>query len=247
MINLLKLKNTSVLLPILQISLILVVFSSCTFSHYSKKSFRAAIQEKPFDAIVVPGIPYEGRRTSTVMKIRLYWAKFLYDSGMVKNIIFSGGAVYSPYVEGKVMKIMADSLGIPADHTFAETKAEHSTENVYNSWMMAKHMGFDKIALATDPFQAGLLKRFIKKHCKGLKSVPIVFGLVNFDEYALPVIDATAAQTLDFVSITEKENFFTRLRYTFGKRIKDERREMRKKERKEKQEIRNSQASATGH
>lgn len=198
------------------------LFTHCTFSHYAKKSYTAAKKEKPFDVVIVPGVPYEGERTTGVMKMRLFWAKHLYDSGFTKNIIFSGSSVYSPYVEGIVLKIMADSLGIPPEHTFSETKAEHSTENAYYSWKMAKEMGFTKIALATDPFQAGMLRSFIKRYCPGMKSIPIIFDTMNIDDKELPVINADVAYIENFVPITKRESFWQRLKGTMGKKVKAE-------------------------
>lgn len=202
--------------------LVALVFTHCTFTHYAKKSFERAKKEKPYDVVIVPGVPYEGDKTTSVMKMRLFWAKLLYDSGIAKNIIFSGSAVYSPYVEGIVMKIMSDSLGIPPDRSFSETHAEHSTENAYYSWKMAKEMGFQKIALATDPFQAGMLRSFIRKYCPGMRSVPIVFNTMNIDEKKLPKINPAAAHVENFVSITARESFWQRFRGTMGKRVKDE-------------------------
>jgi uncharacterized SAM-binding protein YcdF (DUF218 family) len=211
--------------------LILVISStSCTTKHYTKKLYAKAQQEKPFDVIIVPGVPYEGKDTTPVMKMRLFWAKNLYDSGFTHNIIFSGSAVYSPYVEGIIMKIMADSLGIPPDHSFSETRAEHSTENVYYSWLMAKEMGYKKIALATDPFQSKLLRRFMKQYCPGVKAIPIVLGTMDINSKSLPDIDASSARRDNFVSIMERESFFTRFRYTLGKRVKDEVKKARRAE-----------------
>ncbi|WP_165823836.1 YdcF family protein [Pseudochryseolinea flava] len=197
-------------------------------SRYTKKSLEQAEKQKPFDVIVVPGVPYDGDKTTTVMKMRLHWAKYLYDNGFCRNIIFSGSAVYTPYTEGVIMKIMADSLGIPTDRTFSETKAEHSTENIYYSWKMAKSMGFEKIALASDPYQSRLLRRFQKKYCPGTKSIPIVLGTMNIEEKKLPVIDPSTARVSNFKSIKERESFFQRLRYTLGRRVKQEVREARK-------------------
>lgn len=163
----------------------------------------------------------------------MYWAKYLYDNGYARNIIFSGGAVYTPFVESVAMKVMADSLGIPPNFTFAETEAEHSTENVYYSWKMAQGLGFDKIALATDPFQARMLKSFVKKHTPGVDIVPVVYDEIEYKEKSLPQIDTTAAYKNNFVSIKERESFFERIRFTLGKRIKDEKKleaRQRKKE-----------------
>ncbi len=202
--------------------LVALLLTHCSFSHYARKSYENAAAEKPYDVIIVPGVPYEKGDPSSVMKMRVLWAKHLYDSGYTRNIIFSGSAVYSPYVEGIVMKIMADSLGITPEHTFSETKAEHSTENIYYSWKMAREKGFQKIALATDPFQSRMLKSFIARYCPGVQSVPVVFDIVSFDDNALPLIEPRSAFREDFVSITEREGFWERFRGTMGKRIKEE-------------------------
>lgn len=202
-----------------------LVCTHCTFSHYANKSYAEAKKLKPYDVVIVPGVPFEGSKTTGVMKMRLFWAKHLYDSGYTKNIIFSGSSVYSPYVEGIVLKVMADSLGIPPENTFSETKAEHSTENAYYGYRMAKQMGFTKIALATDPFQSGMLRSFIRKFCPGMKSVPIIFGTLNIDEKQLPKIDSAAGFVPTFVSITERESFWQRMRGTLGKKVKEEAKE----------------------
>jgi hypothetical protein len=194
--------------------------------------YEKAKREKPFDVVIVPGVPYDGPNTTPVMKMRLYWAKNLYDSGFTHNIIFSGSAVYTPYVEGVIMKVMADSLGIPVHHTFSETRAEHSTENIYYSWLMAKELGFRKIALATDPFQAKLLRRFMKRYTPGVKAIPIVFGTMDINSKVLPQIDPSSARRENFQSIVDRESFFRRFRYTLGKRVKDEVKQKRKAERK---------------
>jgi len=210
---------------ILYVHVVLVIallLTHCSFKRYAKKSYDQAKKDKPYDVIIVPGVPYEKENTSNVMAMRVFWAKHLYDSGFTHNIIFSGSAVYSPFVESIAMKVMADSLGIPSNHTFSETKAEHSTENVYYSWKMAKSMGFEKIALATDPFQSRMLKSFIKKYCPEVKSVPIVFGVLDIEDKSLPVIDTTSAYVADFISITEREGFWERFNGTMGKRIKKE-------------------------
>lgn len=198
------------------------LLSGCTFSRYAKKSYEYAEGLKPFDAIIVPGLPYDGENTSSVLEMRMLWAKYLYDEGFTRNIIFSGGAVYTPFVESIAMKVMSDSMGIPSNFTFAETEAEHSTENVYYSWKMAKGLGFEKVALATDPFQAAMLRHFVRKHTPGVEIVPVVFDKIDLDNFSLPQIDTTSSFRRDFVSIKEREGFFKRLSYTFGKRIKEE-------------------------
>jgi uncharacterized SAM-binding protein YcdF (DUF218 family) len=206
-----------------------LVLTHCSYTRQARKNYEKAKKEKPFDVVIVPGVPYEKERTTRVMAMRIFWAKHLYDSGYTRNIIFSGSSVYTPFVEGLAMKTIADSLGIPPQHTFAETKAEHSTENIYYSWKMAKEMGFTKIALATDPYQSGLLKSFIRRFCPDVKLVPVVFGKLDIENQKLPVIDTTQFHIANFQSIMQREGFWQRFRGTMGKRVKDEVKEEKKK------------------
>lgn len=199
----------------------LATLSYCSFRRFAENSYADAKAQKPFDVIVVPGVPFEREEISSIMKMRILWAKHLYDSGYTKNIIFSGSAVYTPFIEGIAMKVIADSLGIPSEHLFAEIKAEHSTENVYYSWKIAKELGFEKIALASDPLQASLLKRFTKKYCPGMKIIALIPEAINM-ETKLPTVDTTSFFKRDFVSIQERESFWQRFRGTRGKRVKDE-------------------------
>src|SRR4051812_23617994 len=91
------------------------LFICCSFENPKNEtdSFISEEQEDPFDVIIVPGVPYENKSLEIILKERMLWAKYLYDKGIAKNIIFSGGSVYTPYVEGVIMRIYADSLGIP--------------------------------------------------------------------------------------------------------------------------------------
>ena len=97
---------------------------SCTTS--KKKTARDLAH-----AIIVPGIPFNNGNWDSVMKGRVLWSYVLYKNGYTKNVIYSGSAVYSPYFEAVIMGLYAEQLGIPREHIFCETKARHSTENVY--------------------------------------------------------------------------------------------------------------------
>ncbi|MCR6640714.1 MAG: YdcF family protein [Sporocytophaga sp.] len=179
------------------------------------------MQSEPYDAIIVPGIPYpyENGNWHPVMKIRVYWSEYLYKKGIAKNIIYSGSAVYTPYVESKIMALYGEALGIPKENIFAETKAEHSTENLYYSYKMAQKMGFKRIALATDPYQDKLLRRFGKKFKLDVTHIPIVFDtLKQINKIDPKIIDSTA-QVQNFISITERESFWKRWKGTLGKNI----------------------------
>ena len=143
-------------------------FLLCSYDYRKSEQLNSEKEKKldQYDAIIVPGVPYQQPSLTIVLKSRMLWAKYLFEKKIAKNIIFSGSSVYTPYLEGKIMRIYADSLGISSENTFSETEAEHSTENVIYSLKIAKKMGFKKIAVATDPYQAIMLKSFIQKNAR---------------------------------------------------------------------------------
>lgn len=180
--------------------------------------YNKIIQEKKvFDAGIVPGVPFKNGRWDTVMKGRVIWANFLYKQGIIKNIIFSGAAVYSPYYESKIMGLYAAQLGVPKDRIFFENKAEHSTENIFYSYSMAKEMGFKTIALVTNPFQSSLTKGFTKRRFRSkIYHLPFLVDTLKKYSHLEPVIDPSPAFDNNFKSILQREKWFRRLRGTMG-------------------------------
>lgn len=199
-----------------------ILFTSCMYSKKQCQKSYTKVEKEAFDVIIVPGAPMDSKSLSRVLKARIYWSKYLFDKGIAKNIMYSGSSVYTPYYEGKMMAMYAEAIGIPKENILTETKAEHSTENVYYSYKKAKKMGFTKIALATDPFQAKSLNRFMKKRVsKNVANIPIKFDVIKSLEPTMisPEIDIQQAFNKDFISIKERENFFKRLRGTMGKNV----------------------------
>lgn len=198
--------------------LLLFYCSSCTYSAKSSKRLLAEAQQKaPFDVIVVPGIQFENNRWDTVMKGRIYWSKYLLDKGIAKNIIYSGSAVYTPYYEAEIMAMYAEAIGIPKEHIYTETLAEHSTENIYYGYKKAKQLGFKTVALASDPFQTKMLRKFIrKKVSKDIAIIPFVIDTLKALQPSMiePSIPYEKAFKKDFVSIKDRQSFWHRLRGT---------------------------------
>lgn len=120
------------------------------------------------------------------------------------------------------MKMFADSLGINPANTFEEIKAEHSTENIYIGYKLAKKMGFKKVGLALDPFQTKMLRTFVAKRCEGIALIPVVFKRIDPNmkrNIHIPNINSQAAFIANFVPLPDRQNFFERLRETNGKHI----------------------------
>jgi len=200
--------------------LVLYFFGCVTPKKGPKKAYTNAESIKPFDAIIVPGVPFNGTMWDSVMKGRVLWSYILYRNGFAKNVIYSGAAVYSPYKEAIIMGLYAEKLGIPAEHIFYDTEARHSTENVYYSYLLAQKQGFKTIALATDPFQSFLLRGFTKRRFSThIYHLPFVTDSLKAYTNLNPKIDPAPAEVSDFVSITEKESLWQRYRGTLGKDI----------------------------
>lgn len=201
--------------------IIMYLFGCVTPKKGPRKAFAHAAKLVPFDAIIVPGVPFNNGAWDSVMKARVLWSYILYKHGYAKNIIYSGAAVYSPYKEAVIMGLYAQKLGIPKEHIFYDTQARHSTENVYYSYLIAKKKGFKKLALATDPFQSFLLKGFTRKRFSTpIYHLPFVTDSLAAYNHLNPQINPISAKVENFTPITEKESFWQRVRGTMGKDIR---------------------------
>ncbi len=176
----------------------------------------------PYDVVIVPGIAYDTLKQRTNgFNARIIWAKKLYDRGYTRNIIFSGAACTTPYVEGKCMKMIVEKMGVPESHVFSENKAEHGKENVYYSWLLARQLGFKKIALAADPYQAFFLEGFIETNMPDMGILPMAVDSLKKFYQPVPAIDASPAYVKDFVPLNKRESFMTRVRHTNHNNLPD--------------------------
>lgn len=197
-----------------------LMLGSCMMSQKKcLESYNHASTNPPFDAVIVPGIPHDGTSWERPMLMRVRWAEYLYKQGMTKKIIFSGAAVYSPYCEAEIMASYARSMGIPDEAILLDTNAEHSTENVYYSYRVAKENGLHKLGLATDPFQAKSMKKFIRKFDLPVTLIPTLFDTLSVLDHSEPTINPEECRKSNFVSLKDREGFFQRLGGTFGKHI----------------------------
>ena len=195
-------------------------FSACSFSNKASQRLYKKASVKTYDIIVVPGIPLNDSLVwDNIMKGRVYWAKFLYDKGIAKNIMFSGAAVHTPYYEALVMALYAEALGIHKYHIYTETMAEHSTENIYYSYKKSKKLGFTSIALASDPYQSKQLRSFAHRRLsRSVGIIPFVIDTLKEMQPSMktPVIDYSLAFKKDFVPLEKRERRWKRFKGTLG-------------------------------
>ena len=197
-----------------------ITFSCSLLSRSSKKMFETSIAANSvYDCVIIPGIPFNEPAWDKVMLMRVTWAVYLYQKGIVKNIIMSGAAVYTPYKESVIMREYAIALGVPAENVFVEDKAEHSTENLWYGHALAKSLGFTTIALASDPFQTKMLRKFAKKQGLQVGYLPVIFEILKTLPHETPIINYEQHKIKDFVALPKREGFFKRFRGTLGKRI----------------------------
>jgi len=201
---------------------VLISAGSCAFSKKRSLDLLNDARDKKYDIVIVPGVPFTNGKWSPVMKGRVCWSKYLYDNGITKNVMFSGAAVYSPYAEAEIMAMYAAGIGIPEENIYTETLAEHSTENVYYSYRKAMKLGFRRIALATDPFQARMLKRFTRKYVSPqVGIIPFVVDTLQAVQIHItdPEIDYRKAFRENFTALPDRENMRERFRGTKGLNI----------------------------
>lgn len=181
------------------------LLGSCSIINYTAhKTYSRSISDMPYDAIIIPGIPYDSLKPNRILLARMHWAKHLYETGVAKNIIFSGSAVHTPFIEGKAMKIIADSMGIPPQNTFIEYHALHSTENVDYGLELADSLGFKKVAVATDPFQSIFLSLHIKDRKLDVALLPFQLDSMKTFNRPLPAINHSDAYVQNFVPLKNR-------------------------------------------
>ena len=215
-----KIFSLKLWIDFLAVSVCMVLVSCKALDKHYDKNLKLA----PYDAIIVPGIPFLNGKWDTIMKGRVLWSVYLYKQGITQNVIYSGSSVYSPFIEGKIMAMYAEKLGVKRENIFVEPQAEHSTENVYYGYRVAEKHGFKKVALATDRFQSRTLLSYLRKLKRkigaDIKCLPMQEDIVVTMNHDTPVIDSMQAHVDSFQSIYDRQSFWYRIKGTLGKNVK---------------------------
>ena len=206
---------------------ILIVFASLQlFScqrpyETAEKNFaETTALNKTYDAVIIPGYPAEEGKWSFLMKIRVVWSFYLYQQGIARNIIYSGSAVHNAYEEGKLMALYGLAMGIPKENVFIEDKAEHSFENLFYGYKLARSKGFQSLAIATDPIQTMMLSDECKSH--NVDVVPIARSIMDSLVVTVPdyEVDKESTVMADFTPLSERESWLVRLNRSTGRHLK---------------------------
>ena len=184
---------------------LIILLNSCLINRMSYHNLNVKYKEDVFDAVIVPGFPYFKNGNNDVLKMRILWAKALYDMGKTKHIIFTGSAVSTEYKEALVMKKIATEIGVPDSVIFIELKAEHSTENIYYSMKICEDNNFTKVALATDVVQTFMLKSYTNNYFPYIAKLPIHYEKINMQK-DLSYIDVSDCKVVDFVALKNRKS-----------------------------------------
>jgi len=198
-----------------------------------EKCFENCYSKKPYDVIIVPGFPHDSGKVNGILDQRVRWAYYLYKNNYTKNIIFSGGAVHSPYIEAEVMRLFALQLGIKKENIYTETRAEHTTENMYYSYIIAKDLGFKTIAFASQPAHTSFMKPFRRKFNLDIDFLPIIDDSLATIKTELKPIDESSAFVRNFIPLEKREGFIKNIRGTRGHKVRVAIRKARRAERKQ--------------
>ena len=217
-LNSIKMKLSSITKSF-TVSLLLLSLNSCDLF---KDISVSDADYQPYDAIIVPGFPFndEEGKMNAFQRMRLFWALHLYETGETNYIIVSGSAVHSPYVEAEIFAIFLAELGVNPKHIIIENRAEHSTENVFYSLELAKKLDLKRVAVATDPMQSKMIAYLMRKINMEIDYLPTDLKMIS-TKYQLKfehAIDGSPAYVKNFIPLKERENRKLRMQGTRGER-----------------------------
>lgn len=111
------------------------------------------------DAAIVLGAAAWGERPSPVFRERINYALELYQAGVVRKLIFTGGqADSSEPAEAIVARQYAIERGIPAADILIETYSRSTGENLWFARQLAQHQNLTRLLVVSDPLH---LKRAV--------------------------------------------------------------------------------------
>lgn len=107
---------------------------------------------RPADCAIVLGAAAYHTRPSPVFEERIRHAIALYDRGLVKAIVFTGGyGTGAPHAESEVGRDYAIRHGVPADDIHIETVSRTTLENLQEARRVMQREGLRTAILVSDP------------------------------------------------------------------------------------------------
>ena len=117
-----------------------------------EKSGQVSQVTKADAAIILGAAVWEGSTPSPSMYARVKEGVKLYQNGLVKKLLVSGGLGRIPPTEAEVMADLAVSLGVPREDILLEQQSSSTEENLKFSKIIGEREGFNTYLIVTDAF-----------------------------------------------------------------------------------------------
>ena len=136
----------------LMLAIILVLFIFISYSAFNIWSFSNKVQHVKTDAAVVLGAAAWGDEPSPVLRERVNHSIWLYESGYVDKIIFTGGkGEGAMYAESEVAREYAVKNNVNPEDILIETKSRITEENLTYAFEIAVQQNFRTFTIVSDP------------------------------------------------------------------------------------------------
>ncbi|HRX15704.1 MAG TPA: YdcF family protein [Spirochaetota bacterium] len=128
----------------------LIFFTYTVYTVYSYPRDKAVIKT---DAVIVLGAAAWGKNPSPVFKERINHAIRLYDAGMCRYIIFTGGKGGEDEPgESVIARRYAIKNGVNEKFILIENKSRTTEENIFYAGKIAEKYGLKTFTLVSDPY-----------------------------------------------------------------------------------------------
>jgi uncharacterized SAM-binding protein YcdF (DUF218 family) len=96
-----------------------------------------------FDTVLVLGCPAQlNGQPSAEERARVSEGVKEFKAGRAGHILFSGGPTENSFVEGQVMAVLAEQMGVPAADVVVEGKSQDTVQNIYFSYKLMQQRGW---------------------------------------------------------------------------------------------------------
>ncbi len=136
----------------LGVVLLIITIGYFLFTLFSVYMYSKKDNTQKADAAVVLGTAIWGNKPSPVFEERIKHGINLYQSGIVDNLIFTGGIGQGQkFSEAEIGRKYALEKGIPSQRIFIEEKSTITDENLKYAKSILQENNFEKVLIVSDP------------------------------------------------------------------------------------------------
>lgn len=134
---------------VISLTAVLVYFVINAFRIYT---YSSVYFETKSDVAIVLGAGTKNDKLSPVFTERINHSLILYQKGLIKKIIFTGGfGENEEQSDSQIAKAYAIECGIPEVDIFIEEKSRFTVENLFESKLILDSIGLKTVLLISDP------------------------------------------------------------------------------------------------